>query len=656
MSKSSMVMLGLFVALGVGYFAMQDSPKEAEFPPISVQGFVSKDVSLQDVKILNKDDDSPYTRWEVTRTGETYTMQRLPGQEGKKHSEARWEATRTYDGGKRKVVVKGEPYRVRMYSHALARSFRSSYAFKAGEKELAEYGLDAANRVELKATGGGKTVHLFVGKVDGGAKDPGDNAINAKTWVMRPDVKDVVYQVAGVDLRANIDVDWKDVRDRKLLDIEVARIDKVVLENPADPLSAKVVATREKLPPDQEKKLTEIKTADKDTKTKLEKELRKSNDGWTIREPKGYEAGEFGGWIESIERMSLTEVIDTPDGKAPAGSGLDDAKTVRHVTLFWGDKKAGFRIGATKEGTGEKEVWVAVDSDKESVYRVASWSAEQIDKMLDDVRDTKLFGKGNKETVQAAENLVVDSPDGRFSARLEDGKWIARGVRADHKKIKDFVDDLAGLDVDYESGKSRTEVGIDKPEWRIALSAKGRQFNVALAAKKGEDYFGAVGDAGHVFKLQSWNADRVRKASKDLKDKHLVLDLTAAAIDSITVPNGDKTARLQRIKEGGWSLSPADPVAKLKTAAIDGLATALAAATYDTDMSDKPLAELGLDKPEHTVAFTAGKDRYELRISKEVKDGNPYIAVYSGKKPLVIATMQSFSLDSLKKSLFDLRE
>jgi len=656
MSKSSMIMLGLFVVLGAGWFLMQEGPKEAEHPAIAVEGFVPKTVSLQDVKILNKDDDAPYTRWEVKRAGETYVLERMPGQDKKKHSEARWQATRIYDGGKQKAVVKGEPYRVRMYAQTLSRSFRSNYSFKAPEAELAEYGLDKENVVELKATGGGKTVHLLIGKVDKPTRDPGDDATNSKTWVARPDVEGVVYQVAGHDLRANIDVPWKDVRARKLLDVEVARIDKIVVENPADPLTKRFVVQRDKLPADQAKKLIEMKTADKEAREKLEKELRKSNDGWKVVEPKGYLAGEVGSWLESTERMALTEVVDTPAGNPDAKTELDDPKKARRITLHWGDKKVSFRMGA-KLPDGEKDVWVAVDGDKQSVYRVAGWSADQIDKMLDDIRDTKLFGKDNADMIKAADNLVIDSPGGRFAARLQDGVWVARGVRAEHKKVVDFIGDLAGLDVDYESGKTSTEGGLDQPEWRIELSAKGRTFRVALAAKKGEDYFGRVGQSGNIFKLQSWNADRVRKSGDDLKDKHLVLDLSKDAIASITVPDdGGKSARL--VRDGaGWKLDPADAAAKLKGGDIDGLAGAIAEATYDKAVTGKKLDELGLESAEHTLSFTlTDKRRFELRFSKESKDGNPYVALFSGKKRLVLATMTSFAAGSLKKKLADLKD
>ena len=335
MSKSSMVMLVLFVALGIGWFLQDDGPKEAEHPAIVVEGFVAKDVSLQDVKILNKDDDAPYTRWEVKRKGETYVLEKLPGQDNKKHSESRWKATRKHAGGE--ATAKGETYRVRMYGQTLSRSFRSSYSFATKESELAEYGLDPDHRVEVLATGGGKKVHLIIGNVD---KPSAEDEANAKTWLMRPDVPNVVYQVAGFDLRKNIDVPWKDVRDRKLLDIKVARVSRIELANPHDPLAKKVVAVRDPLPKDQEELLAQIdKEPDRKKREELEKKLRKSNDGWKIIEPAGYEVGEIGSWIESVERMSLTENVDTADGKAPAESGLDDKDVAVRIALFEGDKK-----------------------------------------------------------------------------------------------------------------------------------------------------------------------------------------------------------------------------------------------------------------------------------------------------------------------------
>jgi hypothetical protein len=650
MSKSSIAMLLLFVALGIGWFLQDDGTAKTTYPAVVVEGFVSKDVSLQDVKILNKDDASPYTRWEVKRDGETYVLKRETGQKGRKHSEAKWTAQRTYAGGKT-VSAKGETYRVRMYAQTLSRDFRSSYSFKATDKDLQEYGLDEKHRVEVKATGGDKTVHLYIGNVDAPS---GENESSSKTWVMRPDVPDVIYQVAGFDLRKNIDVPWKDVRDRKLLDVNIARMDKVVLENPNDPLAKKVVAVRPKLPKEQQDKLAAIaKEDDKDKRDKLEKELRKSNDGWKIELPSNYLTGEVGGWLESTERMSLTEVVDTADGKAPANSGLGDPKEAVKITMFEGDKKTVVIMGKAMTD-GEKDVWVKIGGNDAQVYRVASWSAEQVIKQLDDLRDLKLFGKDQAETVKAADNLLVDAPDGRFSARLDNGKWIARGVIADHKKVADFVGELAGLDVDYESGKARSAVGLDKPEWQVSLSAKGRTFRVALAPKKGEDYFGAVGAEGNTFKLQSWNADRVRKSASHLKDSHLVIGLSKQEITSIDLPAGDKERGvLSRDSSGKWQAKPAT---KLKAAAVDALAAALAEASWDTEIKGKKLKELGLDEPAHVVRFASAKGKFELRIAAKDKDGNPYIAVFKRKKPIVIGTMSSFSVTPLKKTLADLSE
>lgn len=648
MSKSSIGMLVLFVALGVGWFLKDSGAEKAVNPPIVVEGFVTKDVSLQDVKILNKDDAAPYTKYEIKRDGETYVLEKEPGQDGRKHSEAKWSARRTYAGGKT-MAAKGETYRVRMYAQTLSRSFRSSYSFEATEKDLAEYGLDAKRRIEVKATGGGKEVHLIIGNVD---TPSADNESASKTWLMRPDVPRVVYQVAGFDLRKNFDVPFKDVRDRKILDVNIARIDKVELENPKDPLAKKVVATRPKLPEDQAEKLMLIaKESDKDKREKLEKELRKSNDGWKIVEPAGYAVGEIGSWLEGTERMSLTHSVDLVDGKIPAGSGLGPDDAVR-ITMYEGDKKTTILLGSAMED-GEKDVWVKLASDNTQAFRVASWSAEQVIKQLDDVRDTKLFGAANQDVIKAADNIVVDSPDGRFAARLIDGEWTARGVLADHKKVADFVSDLAGLDVDYESGKARSDVGLDKPEWQIEIQAKGKQFKVALAAKQGEDFFGAVGADGNTFKLQSWNADRVRKSGQHLKDSHLFAGLSPAAITAITVPDGtDKKVRIKRVGPAQWK----SDAGGLKDAELDALSKALAEASWDKEVSDKPLAELGLDAPAHTVTIEAGKSRWELLIAAKDKDGNPYFGVRLGRKMITTGTLTSFSVGPLKKTWGDLKK
>lgn len=644
MKRSTIVMLTLFAVLLGAWLWSQRTPTHDGPPPLAVQGYV-EGVSLQDIRILNKDEESPYTRFTIERQGEKVVLELLPGQEKVKPGERKWSAVRT--AGDEQLKTHGQAYRVRLYNQVLALSFRSSYSFEAEPTELAEYGLDDAQAVTFTAEGGGRKVSLRLGKV----LKTGEGDTDASTWVMNPEVPKVVYRVAGRDLRTELAVPWKDIRERKLFEWNLAEIDRIELSNPKDTKAAKVVMTRPALTAEQRKKMEEALAAkgdEKDQKDKKEAQVRKPSEGWLIAEPTGYPPGDIGDWLESLERMQATDYRPFKDGKLPENTGLETGKGVR-ISVGTGDKLQTLIIGA-KSDNKEGDVWVQVEGRNE-LYLVASWSTDQCIKKLDSLRDLRMLGELKSSSSPV---FSLQSPEGSMTASRKDGKWYSKDMELDSSKIDSFLGDIDGVRVEYDSGKTRAAVGLEPPAYTYTVDVGGKPLRLLVSLKQGEDTWGAVND-GDVFKLQSWNADRLRKKPSDFSDKHLV-DFQTGEVRALRIrKEGGELESYAHQPDGGWALV-GDDKATLKKERIDALITTLTEVSYEQKEKGANPAENGLAKGFHSIEIELPPNRQvQIRVAADEKDGQAWAAVYRSGKLVSIGRITAMNATSLKKSLVDFK-
>ncbi len=614
MNRSTLVVVVVFVALLAAWLLRDAESTAPEIPPLVVEGYLEGEISLQDIKVLNKDEASPYRRYELERKGEHMVLELQPGEEAKKPSERKWSATRTKGGQTWKAA--GETYRVKMLAQILARPFRSTYAFTAKPEELAEFGLDEAEAVLLKAEAPDRKVALRIGKVDK------SDETNPSTWVQNPENPDVVYQIAGHDLRTESAVDWKDVRERKILSLRLPEIDHVSIRNPRAAAGRQVVrASRAPLSDELRAKL--------DGGAKVE-DVRKSEEGWTIDEPNGYAAGDIGSWLESVERMSMTETYDTEGGKYPDGSGLDDDAGTVHIEISGGGKTHHVRIGGKAPKGDQGDIYASVDGDT-IVYSVANWSAEQVVKDLDTLRELRLLGGRAPETCTSVQ---IQWPEGQFLTTRGESGWTAQGVELDPGNVDDFLRDLGNARVTYASATEPASVGLDAPDRRITVRCGADTFTISVK-RKDDKTWGRI-DAGDVFTLQSWNADQLMKQARDFEDKHL-LRWAPETITALVLPNGDASVRLTRGGNGAWA-APADSKTPIDSAKVDALLKSLAQFTYHAEF-DIDRKSAGLEPAPWTLVVEAGPQRkLTIALSDERRDNNPYASIdATGSRSRVVA-------------------
>ncbi|MEY3011979.1 MAG: hypothetical protein RIT45_714 [Pseudomonadota bacterium] len=626
MNRSTLAVVVVFVALLAVWLLRDATPEAPEIPPLVVEGYLEGEISLQDIKVLNKDEASPYRRYVLERNGERMVLEQLAGEESKKPSERKWSATRTKGGQTWKAS--GETYRVKMLAQILARPFRSTYAFRAKPEELGDFGLDEAEAVLLNAEAPDRKVALRIGKVDK------TDETNPSTWVQNPAHPEVVYQIAGHDLRSESAVGWKDVRERKILSIRLPEIDHLTIRNPRAPAGRQEVhASRPPLSDELRAKL--------DGGAKVE-DVRKSEDGWSIDEPKGYAAGDIGSWLESIERMAMTETYDTEGGAYPEGSGLDATAGTVHIELSGGGKTYHVRIGSKAPKGDQGDIYASVDGDS-IVYSVANWSAEQVIKDLDSLRELRLLGG---RAPDGCTSVQIEWPEGRFETTRGEAGWTARGVELDPANVDDFLRDLGNARVTFASATDPKSVGLDAPDRRITVRC-GEDTLSIVVKRQGDKTWGRIGD-GDVFTLQSWNADQLMKQARDFEDKHL-LRWDPETVTALTLTDGEASVRITRGADGAWSA--ADGKTPIDSAKVEALVKSLTQFTYHAEF-DLDRKSAGLEPAAWTLVIEAGPQRkLTIALSDQRRDNNPYAAIDATGSRSRVVSISAMMVEAFRKPI-----
>lgn len=642
MKRSTLITLGIFAGLLAVYAAktLRPSPKGPE--PLSIDGFVGN-VSEQDARAAQKDKLPPVKKLVVKKKNEELTLEQQPQDPPKdvtpdkdKPPEAKWSAKRSLKG--KVSEAKAQVYKANAMADVFARSIRSTFAIAAKPEALAEYGLDPDHAIDVEATLDSKTVKLRIGNLDK-AQEQGD----ATTWVQDPAHPETVYQVAGRDLRSAFDVPWSDVRDRALLTLDLAAVDGISVDNPGDPRVQKFAVKR---PP-----LTDSQKQD----TAAKKPGRDANEGWALADPTGYAAGDIGDWLKGIERMSANEFLDpTEVAEKKADTGLDDPKVAAKVTVSVGDKHTVIVFAKTDEASQSKDIWARIEG-RDEVYKVASYSRDQVLLKFDQVRDRGLLA-GKKGA--ALTGFKLTGPEGSVDATKAGTGWQvgAAGFALSTKAIDSFVSDLEGIKVDYAADVTPAALGLDAPEWTASLQFGDQTLQVRLAKEKDGNSYGRIdgqGPMADVWKLTGWNANKLRKQLKDFEDKRL-LPVVKTEIRGVRVQPKDGAA-FELKKEGeAWTVTEAGKSVPAKADAVTSWLSTLGDLEFNNVAKDKPAGELGLEKDFASVELTdtAGR-QYGLRVSSEKSGEDPYVAAVRDGKVVRLATLTSYGANNAQKKASD---
>ena len=260
-------------------------------------------------------------------------------------------------------------------------------------------------------------------------------------------------------------------------------------------------------------------------------ELSKSGEDWKLVKPVAAKANQANvkSLLENLKALKVTEQIDAA-AASYAKHGVSDDKGLHAVFSKGNAVVLDARFG-DNGGRGQ----MTRIAGKDGVFAVKGYSSYLYARDAKGWRDLSLF-KFEEGDVTAAS---VDNEHGSFSFTKDGEAWKAKFSKPkgtaeaikdfDESKVKDFVRAYKSLNADgFASGKSASDVGLDKPLATVQLTLKdGAKRDVQVGATaEGSSRWVKVSGSDDIWSISSWAADwamaeqkKFQKASDKDKDK-----------------------------------------------------------------------------------------------------------------------------------------
>lgn len=632
MKRSSWIAVGVFAVLLAAWLAKGMKSPPTGPVPLSIDGYMGA-ISDDEMRAQTKDKLSPVKQLTVKTQDSELILAQVPQDppaaatpdkaDAGKPLEAKWSAKLVRKG--RSSEAKAMPYRANAMAELFGRSIRSTFSREIKDSDKAEFGLDNAQAIDVEAQWSGRSVKLRIGKLDKGSE-----GAEPTTWVQDPARPTVVYQVAGRDLRSPFETRWSDLRDRNLLVLDLGAIDKLELENPDDPRAVRFSLGR---PP--------LSSGGK----------RDAGEGWAITAPAGYEVGDVGEWLRNVERLSAADFVDPADAvERNLATGLDDPKIAAKLTITAGNSKTVLVFGAVDTSSEAKDVWMRIQG-RDELYKIASYSRDQVLARFDQLRQRALFG--GAKTKDATEVRVV-GPTGELALRRSGGIWqLASGQVAAASAVDSFLGDLDGVQVDFAADATPGSAGLLAPEWILRLTLpNGATMSVELSKEIDGHVFGSLLGAagrGDIFKLQAWNAGKLRKTSADFADKRLI-PLAKDAISAVEMRPAEGEAFSVELDGTGWNLKRGSEIEIVES---DMMAEWLSGLTSVErgPATEKSAADAGLDKHFDLLQIRSKDGKlWQFAISRKKSGEEVWVSPLQNGKALAVSAIPQSSAAALQKT------
>jgi hypothetical protein len=343
--------------------------------------------------------------------------------------------------------------------------------------DLADFGLAAPDPVVRLTVGDTPPVELRIGRT---------TAIGSKTYVQVGDEPSV--HLTQANLRASLDKQAKDLRDKQLLAFENDEVTRLVIGG-------------------SERELLTVQV--------------ERPDHWVVQ-PGNLPAdlAEVRSYMSSLRSARAVDFVeDAPSDLAPYGLDrprlsvavhTDEDDTAEAILLLGGERRE-----------GEQTQVYAKAADKPTVVVLGQWSLGSLDKTAAEFRDKTVLAFDQDRVGEMA--LQRGDATGFVLRRDGGGIWSAEGVEAapDQDAATRLLADLRDLTgsaiVAEEPTPDLAAWGLDVPALRIALSdATGQAMGTVLAAKQGDKYYATLEGSGLVYETRDYMYTRLDKTLGDV--------------------------------------------------------------------------------------------------------------------------------------------
>ena len=471
----------------------------------------------------------------------------------------------------------------------------SAKEMDADKSKLSDYGL-AQPKLRLKLSGENAPSEIFFGK---------EGALEGKMYVRFANSKETF--LVSQSVKKAIEKKAEDFRDRKLTDLIMAQVVRVVLKTAAG-----------------------------------EMELQKKADHWDIVKPLHTRADDqrVGDLIAQVTTARIQQFVADDKGDLHP-YGLTEPRG--SITLFTQDDKPGapgqmLQIGGVPEK--EKEQVYVRFASRGFVYTLPKKIEELLNAKPDEVRDrhlvridTKILdrvtidapGKGKTVLARKNENWTVASHNNAPANSSEAQRLIDT---MQNEQVTKFVEDVAS---------NLPKYGLDKPQLTVTFSSfasentaetkAGEQpfASVAFGKIEGDNVYARVGDEPFVVTVRRTLLDQIPTDPLRWQDS-TIFNFKPEQIHRVTVKT-DKQSELVRGANNQWTwVKGSEPI---NQANMQSLVTDLAG-LHAASWIGATLPGHGLDKPQLVVTFTTSPDdkaMHKLTIGGTAPNGNWFAKV-----------------------------
>jgi hypothetical protein len=489
----------------------------------------------------------------------------------------------------------------------------SAKEMEADKNKLSDYGL-ANPKLRLKLVGQSAPSEIFFGK---------DAALEGKMYVRFENSKETF--LVNQSVKKAIDKKPDDFRDRKLTDLIMAQVARVVLKTPAG-----------------------------------EMELQKKGDHWDIVKPLHTRADDqkVGDMIAQVTTARIQQFVADDRGDLHQ-YGLAEPRG--SLTLFAQDDKSASRTDSPRGEQGQTlQIGGVPEKEKEQVYVRFSPRAfvytlpKKIDEILNnkpnDLRDRHLVRIDTK----ILDRLTIEAPGkGKTVLARKDENWTIasrNNAPANSSEVRRLVDTLQNEQVTKfveDVASNLPKYGLDKPQLTVTFSSfasentaetkAGEQpfASITFGKIEGDAVYARVGDEPFVVAVRKNLLDQIFADPLQWQDLS-IFNFKPDQIHRLSLTT-DKTLALGRGQNNQWSWTTG--TSAINQTNLQSLLNTLSTLHAVRWIGPTTPAH-ALDKPQLVVSFTTSPDdkaTHKMIIGAAAPDGGAFAKIEEKEGTLVIS-------------------
>ncbi len=507
---------------------------------------------------------------------------------------------------------------------------QSREARRYSEADARLYGFEPERKARVTAMVGGAVwngADLYIGDVRR-PSGPDESGGAPDTWVMKADDPTWVFAVHAKDLRSPLDKELDALRDKKVLTVKEAEVSALTVTPPGR-TAVTLMATRPEAPADDAGAPSPEAT-------------------WNITAPAGVEA-------DASANSFVRQVVDL---RAQSFKGLDEAgeeakkalagEAWRWTLTLTGGGTTSIALGAAADGT----LWGQVEG-RDEVFTVASWTAKNLQKGLEELKDRRL------RLWDAARVVGLDVPitEGRVAVRKGAEGWRFGGntiiPSADPGAYLKGLTNLSATRWARPDEAAAAAQALATPDIIAHFDdAAAETLSVAFGPAHEVDgqqvRWGRIGE-GEPFLVSDFTAKKFVTTVDALRPKRL-FGLTADAVANVTLTSasGGSVTLEKESGTGPLVVVGTSDGETSNRAAIDALVQAVVGLEARGYADDVDLAKAPGGR--HTVVITAVDGPvFKLEIVKPEGDGEPVARVDAGLLAGVVVKLSAFDVGRVLK-------